>query len=242
MCSRSRDDDRGSSRLADAQPLEAQRKGLLSIETGVSTMVAATSAAFLVGLWWCARILERLDQERARALDAVREMSVRDELTGLRNRRGFLELARQQLLLARRQQRPMVLCFLDLDGLKQINDVQGHEVGDLAISDFASLLRRTFRDSDLLARLGGDEFVVLAVDSDDADAITARLDAELDRYNGAPRPFRLAASVGVSICDPASLRGIESVLGEADSRMYVAKKARPPSRSRTGRPFRRASP
>ena len=88
-------------------------------------------------------------------------MAVRDELTGLTNRRGFLTLADQQLKLALREKLPLLLVFIDMDGLKAINDKLGHAVGDRALVDLGDVIRETFRESDVIGRLGGDEFVAL---------------------------------------------------------------------------------
>ncbi|MBE0557658.1 MAG: diguanylate cyclase, partial [Proteobacteria bacterium] len=103
--------------------------------------------------------------ERRRMEEEIREMSLRDPLTELYNRRGFITLAEQQLRAANRANRRMLLAFIDVDDLKQINDKLGHEEGDKALIDTARIIRRTFRDSDIIARLGGDEFAVLAIDA-----------------------------------------------------------------------------
>ena len=93
-------------------------------------------------------------------------LSLTDPLTGLHNRRGFLTFAEHQLTLSLRTKQRLILFFADQDGLKRINDTLGHEEGDQAIMETASLLKKTFRASDIVARIGGDEYVVLAVDPD----------------------------------------------------------------------------
>jgi len=108
-----------------------------------------------------------------------------DELTGLHNRRGFLRFARAQLDSAALARRPMLLIFVDLDGLKDINDQLGHATGDRALVDTSMVLKSTFRERDIVARLGGDEFVVLVTDSSavrEADLL-ARLAARLQGLN-----------------------------------------------------------
>ena len=92
-------------------------------------------------------------------------LALMDELTGLYNRRGFLALADRQLRLARRSGRCLLLFFIDLDGLKEINDVFGHTEGDAALMWTAEALEATFRDSDVIARIGGDEFAALAIEA-----------------------------------------------------------------------------
>ncbi len=166
-----------------------------------------------------------------RALEDVTHAAVRDELSGLLNRRGFQERAEQALHLAQRSSKPLALVYIDLNGMKAINDQLGHAAGDRALVETAALLRETFRVSDLLARLGGDEFVVLASDyteDDDGQAVRSRFMRNLDALNRhAERPFRLSVSLGVTIYDAAKgLRTIDDLLAESDRRMYVAKELR----------------
>ncbi|HTQ05239.1 MAG TPA: diguanylate cyclase [Polyangiaceae bacterium] len=177
----------------------------------------------------------QLEQRLADQAEELRHLSLRDGLTGLYNRRGFLELSGQLVRVAERQQHRLALLFVDLDGLKDINDELGHAHGDRAIAEAAELLRSTCRATDLVARLGGDEFVVLASDvNDDSIAVlTGRLDRALAEANEkAGRDFRLSFSLGVASFDPKAPVAIETLLGQADERMYEAKaqKRRPRSR------------
>jgi diguanylate cyclase (GGDEF)-like protein len=167
--------------------------------------------------------------ERERHIEAIEALSLTDELTGLGNRRGFLEHARRQLKILRRQRRPALLFFADLDGLKQINDVLGHEMGDAAIKEAAEVLRQSFRDTDVIARFGGDEFVVLVAETDRAVSVRMmeRIEANLRRANRAEgRAFNLAMSVGVSVYDPEEPLPLEELLARADSAMYQQKQLR----------------
>ena len=152
-----------------------------------------------------------------------------DELTGLYNRRGFLRFARAQLDAAALARRPMLLIFVDLDELKEINDRLGHATGDQALVDTSAVLKSTFRERDIVARLGGDEFVVLVTDSSavrEADLL-ARLGRRLDALNTrAGREFQLRFSTGVSAFDPSAPEPLEELLSEADSRMYLDKRRR----------------
>jgi diguanylate cyclase (GGDEF)-like protein len=99
----------------------------------------------------------RLAQQDA----ALRELALVDPLTGLRNRRGFLEIAEHELQVCLRRGSATALLFIDVDGLKEVNDAHGHAVGDALLRDVADVLRSTTRESDLLSRVGGDEFCVL---------------------------------------------------------------------------------
>ena len=123
----------------------------------------------------------------------------------------------------------MLLIFVDLDGLKYINDQLGHAAGDRALVDTSTVLKSTFRERDIVARLGGDEFVVLVTDSSavrEADLL-ARLAGRLEALNGrGDREFQLAFSTGVAAFDPSSPEPLEELLSEADSRMYLDKRRR----------------
>src|SRR5882724_4633943 len=89
-------------------------------------------------------------------------LALTDELTGLCNRRGFMAIAERQLKIGHRTGRGIVLFFMDIDGMKQINDSFGHGEGDRALKRMAKALKMTFRDSDVIARLGGDEFKLVS--------------------------------------------------------------------------------
>lgn len=163
--------------------------------------------------------------ERKRIEAHTRALAVTDELTGLHNRRGFTAIAEQQLKLARRSRAPLHLGFIDMDGMKAINDQFGHAVGDEALKDTADLLRASFRDSDLLARVGGDEFLVLAVGADDKtmERVQERLFAAVIKHNlEAQRPYALSLSLGMVACDVES-GFLDQMIEEADRRMYQAK-------------------
>jgi len=164
--------------------------------------------------------------ERHRMQETLRTESLIDELTQLHNRRGFLALAANRLELARRIESACALMFLDLDGLKQINDVFGHIEGDRALVETADLLRRCLRQSDIVARLGGDEFVVLltTVTDDSESVIRRRLQEQLDALNAQPnRQYPLGLSVGIVTAGAKDSVTLESLLTQADSLMYQQK-------------------
>lgn len=169
----------------------------------------------------------------------LQEMSITDELTGRLNRRGFLVMAEQQLKAARRGENKLYLLYADLDNMKWINDTLGHEQGDAALRDTATLLASTFRESDIIARLGGDEFVVLLAAGPDGggrERVAARFREGLAAENaGKKRPFTLQISVGVAEYDPDQPIALEKLIAQADAMMYAAKeKAR---RERAGTPL-----
>ena len=156
----------------------------------------------------------------------LRSLALIDELTGLYNRRGFLSIGGQHLMLADRAKREMVLFFADFDHLKQINDTLGHTEGDQALIETASILSDTFRKSDLIARLGGDEFAVLAIEArkNNMESITTRLQKNLEAYNARKnRSHKLSLSVGASFYDPEDPCSIGELLDRADRSMYELK-------------------
>jgi len=167
--------------------------------------------------------------ERVRMRDELMWMAVRDELTGLSNRRGFLTLAEQQLKSAAREKKSMLAVFVDLDGLKAINDQLGHAEGDQALKDMAGLMRLTFRESDVVGRIGGDEFVALVTEGSPfrSDGVIQRLQTSLVTFNAeSDRPYHLSASIGVARYDPDSPIAIDNLVNRADTIMYENKQRR----------------
>jgi diguanylate cyclase (GGDEF)-like protein/PAS domain S-box-containing protein len=154
-------------------------------------------------------------------------LSITDQLTGLYNRRGFLSLAEQQLKLAKRNKSGVLLFFIDLDGLKWINDTLGHEEGDKALIETATVFKETFRASDIIARLGGDEYAALAIEitETNSEIITGRLQSLIDTQNNQEnRRYRLSISVGCSYYDPENPCSIDELISRADKLMYEQKK------------------
>ncbi|MGJ5628991.1 GGDEF domain-containing response regulator [Nostoc sp. CALU 1950] len=172
--------------------------------------------------------LEHEIQERLKAESEIRQLSLTDELTGLYNRRGFFWLANQQFKIAQRTQMFCCLLFVDLDGLKQINDSLGHEIGDRMLVDTAQLLKQTFRDSDIIARLGGDEFVIFVpVCSRTTEEFYPRLQSNIDRFNQEHNhSYQLSISIGVTQCVLNENVSLEQLIEEADKLMYEQKRAK----------------
>ncbi|HTV21594.1 MAG TPA: diguanylate cyclase [Polyangiaceae bacterium] len=171
----------------------------------------------------------RRETELKNQAELLRTLSLRDELTSLYNRRGFQEHAQRQLLQAARTKRPATVFFLDLNGMKTINDTLGHEVGDRALGVTARLLTGACRESDIVARLGGDEFAVFAPDCDvdGTRAMRERLARHLDELNEAGgESFRLSIAVGTAHFDPLQPTELDELLEIADREMYEHKRAR----------------
>jgi diguanylate cyclase (GGDEF)-like protein len=164
--------------------------------------------------------------EMVEAEIAAIQMATGDQLTGLSNRRGFEVIGPEIMAICTTRSMRATLIYLDLDGLKTINDALGHEAGDRALREFADQLRGVFRGSDLIARIGGDEFAVMLVGEGDPTAIRRLRDALARRNSEAGAPYRLEASLGVSMFDPATPETLEALSARADAAMYEEKRRR----------------
>lgn len=167
--------------------------------------------------------------ERIRMQEQLRALSDTDPLTGLLNRRGFVSAAQRQLSLAERTGREMVLYFVDLDGLKRVNDILGHVEGDQAIIDVARILRKSFRGPDLIGRYGGDEFSVLAIEvkGRSADTIVTRMNENLKAHNKRKRGARkINLSIGFTRYNADENMTVDDLIEEADAMMYKNKRAK----------------
>lgn len=154
--------------------------------------------------------------------------ALRDELTGLYNRRAFRMLASQSLRLARRQERRLLLFFADVDGLKCINDRFGHGEGDRALTRAAAAFKATFAEkSDIAARLGGDEFVALVLEEPRRGELDLcrRLEAGVTARGAREHRYALSLSVGVARFDPGEARSLSDLMGQADEILYRRKRA-----------------
>lgn len=172
--------------------------------------------------------------ERHSLMASLQSLALTDTLTGLCNRRGFVAVAEERLKLARRTGQSVALVFVDLNGMKRINDELGHEFGDQALIATACILKATFRASDVIARLGGDEFVVLAMAAHPSAAsrIRKRLMQSLTRYNESGEGVQVSFSIGFAHYNPlvASEMSIEQLMTQADEAMYVEKREHHASR------------
>jgi two-component system cell cycle response regulator len=167
--------------------------------------------------------------ERQRVKAELMTMSFMDDLTGLYNRRGFCVLSEQHLKLARRNKKGFLLFLADLDGFKQINDYYGHAQGDAGLRQTAALLRRTFRQSDILARIGGDEFAMIAIDASPESAVLIqnRLETTFDEFHfGKSQGYKLSLSAGVAHFNYENPVSFEQLFETADALLYQNKRAR----------------
>jgi two-component system, cell cycle response regulator len=158
----------------------------------------------------------------------LEELSLRDPLTSLYNRRGFRLLAEQSLRLAKRNARESVLLIADMNDLKEINDTYGHAAGDLALQAAARSFTPALRDSDIVARLGGDEFVALAVEAQPPgiSSLLERVDTQLEMENQKLNmALPLSLSIGATPFDPSESPSLNDLIVAADRDMYEKKEA-----------------
>lgn len=169
--------------------------------------------------------------DHKRVEESLRELSLKDELTNLYNRRGFLTLAEDRLKLVRRSKTGLWLFFADVDGLKNINDTFGHQEGDRALAEIAHVLKKDFRDSDIIARLSGDEFIILittTLAADDCESIVlGRVEKSLNDLDlqGA-RAYKLKLSMGGCHFEGSDQWTVDGMMAKADEKLYELKKQR----------------
>jgi diguanylate cyclase (GGDEF)-like protein len=160
-----------------------------------------------------------------RQADRLAILSETDPLTGLHNARSLWKRLRQEIARSRRYHAQLALLFVDLDQLKQVNDVSGHRAGDQALRQLAEAIRTELRATDLGARWGGDEFAIVAPNT---SAASARALAERVRSLAAQRlaPWRTTASIGIATLDPNTGGddcGAEALTQAVDVALYQAK-------------------
>jgi diguanylate cyclase (GGDEF)-like protein len=160
---------------------------------------------------------------------AAIHMATMDELTDISNRRGFMALAQHSINLGIRQIAPLILVFLDLDQFKDINDKFGHSAGDQVLVDFAALMKKNFRSSDVFARIGGDEFAVLMSNTTQSQAEVAieKFSGLLREYNQyKSRRYTVEYSYGIVEFEQNRHNNIEALLEDGDALMYQLKKSK----------------
>jgi len=185
--------------------------------TAILTSIA--TALSMILLWALVWRINSMEME-------IHVLSLRDELTGLNNLRGFSLLSEQVLRLAQRSQLPLSVLFIDLDHLKQINDSFGHDVGSAFLVEMAEILKQTFRETDVIGRVGGDEFAVVCQGSHVAISVAAqRLQAACALRNAeSDRQFPLSFSVGFVTAEEHAHQSLKELLTEADKAMYEEKR------------------
>lgn len=200
------------------QELVARDGRTIWVDAG-GTRISADSGEWL----WTLADITSLRQHQ----DTVEYMAAHDPLTGLPNRRLLTDRLGQAVALAQRTQRPLVICYLDLDGFKPVNDRWGHAAGDALLKEVAIRLQDCVRSNDTVCRLGGDEFVLMLTNLDrvaEHESVLTRVGIELARpfVLGAGQSASISASIGVTVY-PDDGGDPDTLLHHADEAMYRAK-------------------
>ncbi len=188
-----------------------------------NSIIMAKVLANVLGIIFSRLELENELREKNQLLE---QMSYHDTLTNLPNRRLLEEFAEKMLTLAKRENKPLSILFMDLDKFKPINDVYGHQVGDEVLKLVARRLEKFARSSDTISRYGGDEFVILAYDcaKQDAKAFAERLIKAIEEPMKIDQlVLQLSASVGIATF-PEDGDELTKLIRIADERLYIAKK------------------
>lgn len=189
----------------------------------LTSLAAGLSMVMLLILVWRINTMEK----------EIHDLTLRDELTGLYNMRGFYLLGEQTLRLAQRAELPFSVLFIDLDGLKKINDDLGHNVGSSYLAATGELVMTCFRETDVKGRFGGDEFVVAGQFSMVGIEVAAsRLHALADEHNQKnPKKYPLSLSVGWVTLDHPSNESLKELVRRADEMMYREKRRKKVARA-----------
>ena len=176
---------------------------------------------------------EETELQLKEALSMVERISVMDELTQLYNRRGFFDTAQKHIKFLKRHNIGFFLLYIDLDGLKQINDVYGHDDGDLAIITTAEILREALRETDIVARLGGDEFtaVISKVEPPNYECIFNRIEKiRIEKNTKLNKPWQIEMSIGNIYVSAEEEQDLSELLKKADTMLYKEKQSKKKAR------------
>ena len=166
--------------------------------------------------------------ELRRLQDSMAALALRDSLTGLANRRLFKELLDADLARTARNGLSLAIAFLDLDGLKQVNDTYGHDAGDKVLCETARRLMSIVRGADTVARIGGDEFVIVFEPNDPSSQnLVQRVDAALAQPIDVTPTISVVCPASIGVADTRTVgSNAAALLAAADEAMYAVKRAR----------------
>ena len=181
---------------------------------------------------WCITISNSLENIRKLlslddAVKSLEKLYAMDTFSGIYNRNGFVKATDELYHSCMEHGRSIMLMFIDLDGLKVINDTYGHSTGDSAICCIADVLRRSCMKNEIYCRFGGDEFIVFGADytEEDAKRLTDRIDVNIGKINASMNnPFMLSASTGYVITVPKEGEDLFRFVSAADQEMYEEKR------------------
>jgi diguanylate cyclase (GGDEF)-like protein len=199
----------------------------IPVEVGLSPIVIGGERLVLVS------VVDMSDRYLANKLSRVNRTlkleATHDDLTGLPNRRLFLELLEKSVNSAIRRGSRIALMYVDLDGFKKVNDENGHDVGDALLCEVASILSRNVRKGDIVARIGGDEFIISLIDTKDADSVIGVGKKLIKEISSVERigdcQVNISASIGAFRTAMADSKSLEMLIKTADKLMYKAKRS-----------------
>jgi diguanylate cyclase (GGDEF)-like protein len=169
------------------------------------------------------------DNVEADFLEEIHRLTIIDALTGIHNKRYFLEFLDRELARCNRYHRPLGLILFDLDHFKDVNDRFGHLAGDFTLRDVAGCVKKAVRKEELLARYGGEEFALVLCETDPAGAVQAAerirrlIEQHPFQHNG--QRYQVTASLGAAVTPPDRTVSLEELIRYADEKLYEAKEA-----------------
>ncbi len=170
--------------------------------------------------------LEEIVEQRT---EILKWLAITDPLTGLYNRRYFMEQLEQEFKRSRRYERDLSLLMIDIDFFKRINDTFGHQTGDLVLRKISSIVESQLRDADLAFRFGGEEFMVILPETSlqDASNVAERTRTEImhSYYHHDESEFNVTVSIGIISVKCNQVESIDSLIKKVDDNLYMAKKS-----------------
>ena len=198
-------------KLSNALRKEKRRDELFYLKRAVLTMAQELEA-----------LITQLKSEK----DKLEELAYTDPLTGLSNRRFFLEEMKRVIETARRYREPLSIMMLDVDNFKRINDEYGHDVGDMILKQLAEVIRKNTRSSDIAARFGGEEFIVALPKTDERGAlmVAERIRQEFKKSKVQVDGKEIGTTVSIGIASFEEGYDLDRLIKEADEALYEAKR------------------